>query len=166
MRLAEPLPQALCRAVDFPKSGEPSTPTGWARLGWLRMFSEEMPGPACICARSLSSPAWRAAWRGRRSLPEGGARRCGRCGGGRIGQLGAEVEPPHQAQIEHQQARPFAVVDGNDLLAWVGWVSKTPQGVWTTLARDRSVAKAGRSLNWVSPFRSWPTTMLKGELDW
>ena len=38
VRLAEPVPKLLESAVDWPKSGEPSTPTGGARLTWLMTF--------------------------------------------------------------------------------------------------------------------------------
>src|SRR5437899_1542933 len=43
----------------------------------------------------------------------------------------------------------------------IGFGSKSPQAV-CTLGRLGSLAKAGRSLNSESPFRSRPTVMLKG----
>jgi hypothetical protein len=52
-RLAEELPRRLARAVDCPKSEELRTPTGGAKLGWLRMFWAAMPMPQ-VYLRSIS----------------------------------------------------------------------------------------------------------------
>ena len=41
VRLAEPVPKRLARAVDWPKSGDERTPTGGARLTWFSTFSAE-----------------------------------------------------------------------------------------------------------------------------
>src|SRR5260370_11226316 len=43
--------------------------------------------------------------------------------------------------------------------------SQAPKAVSRTEGRVRSVAKAGRSVKSVSPFRSRPTVMLKGRLE-
>ena len=50
------------------------------------------------------------------------------------------------------------------MMTWPGCGSrsKSPKAVRRTLGRERSVAKAGRSVKSVSPFRSRPTVMLKG----
>src|SRR5215471_703038 len=46
-----------------------------------------------------------------------------------------------------------------------GLRSKAPYGVTLTLGLDKSVAKAGRSVNSESPFASIPVMMLNGTLD-
>src|ERR1039458_9537117 len=53
------------------------------------------------------------------------------------------------------------------MIVWpgIGARSNAPKAVRTTEERLRSVAKAGRSVKIVSPFRSRPTVMLNGRLE-
>src|SRR5262249_42131917 len=59
-------------------------------------------------------------------------------------------------------AGPVAKFGGMTFCPGSGAISNTPYEVFTTLARDMSVAKAGRSLKMESPFQSRPSVRLKG----
>ena len=69
-----------------------------------------------------------------------------------------------EAEVEGELGWPIAKVDGNNLFTrnW-SYVEVAQRGDLKSAAGVRLVAKAGRSLNAESPFKSVPVVRLKGE---